>query len=84
MTVSADAICQAGVSYPAAIEIARQMNVGAPSGGNADKLANSGIPSMPATELARQINAGVFNSDLLCRAMWNYHLANIIKKQSGL
>lgn len=84
MTVSADRICQSGVSYPAAIEIARQMNVGAPSGGNTERLVSSGIAPMKATELARQINAGVFSSDLLCRAMWPYHLANIIKKDSGL
>lgn len=84
MTVLASDICQSGVSYPAAIEIARQMNVGAPSGGSASALVNSGISPMPATELARQINAGSFSADLLCRAMWPYHLSNIIKKRSGL
>lgn len=83
MTVSADRICS-GIAYPAAVEIARQMNVGAPSGGNASLLVNLGIPPMSATELARQINAGAFSADLLCRAMWNGHIANIIKKDSGL
>lgn len=83
MTVSAARICQAGVSYPAAIEIARQMNAGA-GNGKAERLVASGIHPMAATEIARQINAGAFSADLLCRAMLNYHLANIIKIDSGL
>lgn len=80
----ADAICRSGVSYPAAVEIARQMAIGAPSGGNADLLSRSGINAGPAIELARQINAGVFSAHLLAFAMWNPTLAKAIKVASGL
>lgn len=80
----ADTICRAEISYPAAVEIARQMTVGAPSGGNADLLSRNGINAGPAIELARQINAGSFSADLLARAMWNPTTAIAIKVASGL
>ena len=80
----ADLICRADISYPAAVEIARQMGVGAPSGGNADLLSRSGINAVPAIELARQINAGSFSDASLCAAMWNPVTAVAIKVASGL
>lgn len=83
MTVSAATICQSGVSYPVAIEIARQMNAGAGSG-NAERLVASGIAPQKATELARQINAGSFDSHKLSMAGWHGILATQIKTTSGL
>lgn len=80
----ADTICRSGVSYPAAIEIARQMTVGAPSGGNANLLCATGINAGPAIELANQINAGAFFAHKLANAMWNPSLAKVIKTASGL
>jgi hypothetical protein len=41
MAISADGICDLGVSYPLAIEITRQMNVGT---GNANLLIALGVP----------------------------------------
>lgn len=83
MVALADTICRSGVSYPAAIEIARQMTAGA-SNGNANLLGNVGINASPAIELARQINAAAFSAHKLCLAMWNPSLAKVIKDASGL
>lgn len=84
MTVSANTICQIGIPYPVAVEIARQMNVGASTGGVVDRLVACGIGIMPATELAAQINAGVFSAHKLSLAMWNTEVAKTIKIASGL
>jgi hypothetical protein len=83
MTVSADTICKTGVSYPAAIEIARQIN-GGPSAAHLGKLVASGIAPQKATELVRQITAGVFDSHKLCLAGFSSHLADQMKRTSGL
>lgn len=83
MTVSAATICQSGMAYPVAIEIARQMNLGAGSG-NAERLVSSGIVPQAATELARQINAGSFDSHKLCLAGFHHEVAIQMKKTSGL
>ena len=83
MTVSAATICQSGVSYPTAIEIARQMNLGA-GNGNAERLVASGIVPQAATELARQINAASFDSHKLALAGIHPEAAVQVKKTSGL
>src|SRR6185312_6393115 len=77
MTVSADTICQSGIAYPTAIEIARQMNAGV---GNVNALVSSGIPPVAATELVRQINAVSFDSHKLSIAGFHGELATQIKK----
>jgi hypothetical protein len=77
----ADTICKASISYPAAVEIARQMTA---TVGNADLLSRSGINAVPAIELARQINASAFSAPKLCSAMWNPVTAQAIKVASGL
>lgn len=74
-TVSADTICQSGVSYPQAIEIARQMNAGV---GNVTQLVYNALPPESANELAKQINSKTWSGDLLVRAMWNPITAVII------
>lgn len=79
----ADLICRAEISYPAAVEIARQMTAGA-GHGDADLLSRSGINAVPAIELARQINAAAFDANLLASASWNPVVAVSIKKASGL
>lgn len=81
MTVAADTICRAEISYPAAVEIARQMNAGV---GNAPLLCAVGINATPAIELARQINAASFSANLLCYAMWNPIIAQSLKTASGI
>lgn len=83
MPVSAATICQSGIAYPVAIEIARQMNAGV-GFGNASLLVNSGIAPQKATELAKQINAGAFDSHKLCVAGFPSHLADQMKRTSGL
>jgi hypothetical protein len=83
MPVSADTICRSGVSYPVAIEIARQMNGGV-GGGNVNQLVAVGIAPQKATELVRQINAGSFDSHKLCMAGFSSHLADQMKRTSGL
>lgn len=83
MTVSAATICQSGIAYPTAIEIARQMNAGV-GNGDASKLVASGIPPQQATELARQINAGSFDSHKMSLAGFHGELATQVKKTSGL
>lgn len=80
----ADKLNNSGIAYPAAIEIARQMTVGAPAGGVPDRMITVGIVPMQATELARQINAGAFSAHLLATAMWNPATAKVIKTESGL
>lgn len=80
----ADTLNGAGIAGPAAVEIARQMTAGAPSGGDVNKLMAVGIAGMQATELARQINAGAFSSELLARSMWPPETARVIKSASGL
>lgn len=67
----------------AAVEIARQMNLGI-GGGNADLLCRVGINATPAIELAAEINAGVFSAPNLCAAMWDPVVAVAIKIASGL
>src|SRR4051812_6069678 len=64
MPVSADELCRGGMSYPVAIEVARQMNAGV-SGGDVTKLMSLGIPGEQAKEIAKQINAGAFDSHKL-------------------
>lgn len=80
MTVSADTICKSGISYPQAIEIAKQMNAGV---GNVTQLVNACIPPQQATELAKQINAVSFDSAKLNAAGFHGELATQIKKASG-
>ena len=79
----ADTICRSGVAYPAAVEIARQMNAGA-THGNADLLAKCGLNPGQAIELARQINAASFSAPNLASANWNPTTAIAIKVASGL
>lgn len=80
MTVSADTICQSGVSYPRAVEIARQMNAGV---GNVNQLVAVGMVPQAATELAKQINAVSFDSGKLVAAGLHGELAKNIKSTSG-
>ncbi|XUM19763.1 hypothetical protein ACRAVF_19040 [Bradyrhizobium oligotrophicum S58] len=86
MTVSADVICQSGVAYPTAIEIARQINAGAGGVNSAsvNKLVACGIQPSAATELVRQITAQSFDSHKLQIAGFRPGAAVHIKKQSGL
>lgn len=86
MTVSAATICQSGMSYPAAIEIARQIN-GAAGGVDAtsvNKLVASGVVPSAAKELVRQITAQVFDSHKLAVAGFHPESAVQMKKTSGL
>lgn len=80
MTVSADTICKSGISYPQAIEIAKQMNAGV---GNATQLVNACIHPRAATELAKQINASSFSADALAKAGFHPEAAVQIKQTSG-
>ena len=86
MTVSAATICQSGVAYPVAVEIARQINGGA--GGvdatSVNKLVSCGINPAAATELVRQITAQVFDSHKLAIAGFHPEVAVQMKKTSGL
>jgi len=83
---TADTLCQSGLSYPVAIEIARQMaaGVGGQSVASKNQLVASGIGPQAATELARQIAAGAFDSHKLAIAGFHTGAAIIIKKTSGL
>ena len=83
MPVSADELCRGGMSYPVAIEVARQMNAGL-TNGSADKLMAVGIPGEQAKEIAKQINAGAFDSHKLATAMVNPAIAHMLKRTSGL
>jgi len=82
MTVSAATICQSGIAYPTAIEIARQMNAGA-GNANANQLVAVGVTPQAATELARQINANSFDPHKLAMAGWHPEAAVVVKKTSG-
>lgn len=86
MTVSAASICQSGVAYPVAIEIARQINAGAGgvTAASANQLIASGIQPSAAKELVAQITAQVFNSGKLAVAGFHPEVAVQMKKTSGL
>lgn len=86
MTVSAATICQSGVAYPAAIEIARQINAG-PSGNTVaskNQLVASGIVPSAAEELVKQISAGTVTTAKLVAAGLPHEVSTQIKKTSGL
>ncbi|RUX96156.1 MULTISPECIES: hypothetical protein [unclassified Mesorhizobium] len=83
MPVSADELCRGGMSYPVAIEVARQMNAGL-TNGNAASLMAVGLPGEQAKEIARQINAGVFDGHKLAMTQVNPILAQTLKRTSGL
>jgi hypothetical protein len=83
MPVSADELCRSGISYPVAIEIARQMNAGA-GNGNAKNLMALGISTTAAGELAAHINANAFDGHKLARSGWNSQIAATLKRTSGL
>ncbi|RUV90251.1 hypothetical protein EOA60_18190 [Mesorhizobium sp. M1A.F.Ca.IN.020.06.1.1] len=83
MPVSADELCRGGMSYPAAIEVARQMNAGV-SNGNVGRLMAVGIPGEQAKELAKQINAGAFDAHKLALTNVNPALAALLKRTSGI
>lgn len=80
MPVSADTLCKSGMSYPKAIEIARQMNAGV---GNVNQLVAIGMVGQAATELVRQINAVSFDADKLAKFGIHMGAALVIKKTSG-
>ena len=86
MTVSADTICRSGLSYPVAIEIARQINAGAAgvNSASANKLVSCGIVPSAAKELVAQITAQVFDSHKLAVAGFHPEAAVQMKKTSGL
>jgi len=86
MTVSAATICQSGVAYPLAIEIARQINAG-PSGNtvaSTNQLVASGLVPSAAKELVAQISAGSINTAKLVAAGLHHEVSTQIKKTSGL
>jgi hypothetical protein len=83
MPVSADELCRGGMSYPVAIEVARQMNAGV-SGGDVTKLMSLGIPGEQAKEIAKQINAGAFDSHKLALTGVNPAAATMLKRTSGI
>ncbi len=70
--------------YPMAIELARQMTAGSPSGGNVQLLMNVGFGAEAAKALAGQINAGAFTAHALAVAGLNSVAAKTIKTVSGL
>lgn len=80
---NANTLAQSGIPYPLAIEIARQMALGA-GNGDVAKLMTLGLGATHATELAKQINAGAFDSNKLAVAGWNSGIAKLIKDHSGL
>lgn len=83
MAVNANELVAAGLAYPLATEVARQMNLGL-TNGSAAKLMALGLPMDQATELAKQINAGSFDSHKLALAHINPSLAHTLKRLSGL
>ncbi len=83
MAVNANELVSAGLAYPLAVEVARQMNAGL-TNGSAAKLMAVGFPVEHAKELARQINAGSFDSHKLALAHINPSLAHTLKRLSGL
>lgn len=78
-----DKLITAGIPYPAAIEIARQIAAGAPNA-TRGPMHHAGIGVQQAAELVAQINAGAFDSAKLARACWNPETARILKAVSGL
>lgn len=82
---TADTLCQSGMAYPTAIEIAKQMAAG--SGGvnasSINKLIASGVPGSTATVLVAQISANSFNADALAKAGFHPGVAVQIKNTSG-
>lgn len=80
---NANTLALSGIPYPLAIEIARQMALGAGNGSIAPLMA-LGLGATHATELARQINAGAFDGHKLAVAGWNPAIAKLIKEHSGL
>lgn len=86
MTVSAATLCQSGMSYPAAIEIARQINAG-PAGNTVaavNQLVAVGVHGVAATELVKQITAGAVTTAKLVAAGLPHEVSTQIKKTSGL
>ncbi|MER8741567.1 hypothetical protein NKH54_00650 [Mesorhizobium sp. M1004] len=83
MPVSADELCRGGMSYPVAIEVARQMNAGL-TNGNVYRLMAVGIPGEQAKEIAKQINAGAFDAHKLALTNVNPGVATTLKRASGL
>lgn len=79
----ANTLTRAGIPYPVAIELARQMTAGA-GNGSADKLIRVGLPPLQANELAAQINGAAFSAHKLAGAGINSAVAKIIKDHSGL
>jgi hypothetical protein len=53
-TSNADILCRSGISYPIAIELARQMAAGL---GDVGKLHRAGFSGSDATEIASQISS---------------------------
>ncbi len=82
MPVSAATICQSGVAYPTAIEIARQMNAGA-GNTSVNQLVAVGIQPQAATELVRQIEANSFDAHKLAKFGFRPETAVQVKKVSG-
>jgi hypothetical protein len=80
---NADTLARAGIAYPLAIEIARQMTAGAGSG-DVNKLLALGLGMTHAIELAKQINAASFDGHKLAVAGFNTGIAKLIKDHSGL
>lgn len=81
MPVNADELCRGGMSYPVAIEVARQMNAGS---GNVDRLMSAGMSGQQAKELAAQISGASFTSHKLAAASFNSTIAATLKRVSGL
>jgi hypothetical protein len=80
---NADTLARAGIAYPCAVEIARQMTLGA-GNGNVAALMAVGLGATHATELARQINAAAFDGHKLALAGFNSAIAKLLKDHSGL
>jgi hypothetical protein len=80
---NADTLARSGFAYPAAIEIARQMTLGA-GNGDVRALMAVGLGATHATELAKQINAASFDGHKLAVAGFNSAVAKLLKEHSGL
>jgi len=80
---NADTLCRAGIPYPVAIEMARQMAAGA-GAGNVQLLMNLGMQPQQAIEFAKQVNAGAFDGHKLAVAGFNSAVAKLLKEHSGL
>lgn len=79
----ANTLTRAGIPYPVAIELARQMTAGA-GNGDAAKLIRIGMPPLQASEFAAQINAAAFSAHKLAATGLNSAVAKVIKEHSGL